>query len=138
MSGDEFVILSEDLAGEDDGAPRLSRIEESFARPFLVGARELAVGATIGVDYAGPGDVVGIEMVDNADTAMYRAKRSPARDAVPVVAHSLLNATAVVTLGVDTLRNLVRGHLRLGDDVEGVREPGAVPGRVVTGARRPG
>ena len=75
VSGDEFVILCEDVAYEDDVRLLLTRIDEAFARPFVLGQREVAVTASIGIAFSRPGEAVTTETVYNADAAMYRAKR---------------------------------------------------------------
>jgi diguanylate cyclase (GGDEF)-like protein len=76
VSGDEFVILCEDLAHESDAELLLTRIRDAFARPFVLGEVRLYVSASLGLAYAGPGEKVSDQLVIEADSAMYQAKRN--------------------------------------------------------------
>ena len=76
VSGDEFVILCEDLADPGDGEALAVRIHDAFDEPFHVGGRELRVSASVGIAYCGPGEAVTYQLVINADAAMYEAKRA--------------------------------------------------------------
>ena len=75
LSGDEFVILCEDL--EDPSAvERLAeRIDVGMNQPFILDHLDLTVTASIGIAYSGPGGDVPEQLLTDADTAMYQAKR---------------------------------------------------------------
>jgi diguanylate cyclase (GGDEF)-like protein/PAS domain S-box-containing protein len=73
FGGDEFVVLCEDLHGEQDAAQLAERILESLATPFQIGSQELFTSATIGLALARPGDAPE-GLIRDADAAMYRAK----------------------------------------------------------------
>jgi len=75
VSGDEFVLLCEDLDGLADVEILASRIDAALADPFRLADFELAVTASVGVAYAGPGEEISSRLLINADTAMYQAKR---------------------------------------------------------------
>jgi len=75
VSGDEFVFLCEDLSSEADVEILARRIGDAFAMPFRMEGVELAVTASVGVAYAGPGEDISDQLVVKADTAMYQAKR---------------------------------------------------------------
>jgi diguanylate cyclase (GGDEF)-like protein/PAS domain S-box-containing protein len=70
LGGDEFAIIADSRpAAEQLAASILDALEE----PFVVGGRDLHVGAAIGV--ASAADATDIEQLQrNADLAMYRAK----------------------------------------------------------------
>ena len=74
VSGDEFVVLCEDLATARDAELVADRITQAFAAPFELLTMTVAVTASVGVAYAGPGEVVSARLVSDADSAMYRAK----------------------------------------------------------------
>ena len=76
VSGDEFVILCEDLADVTDGETLALRINDAFAAPFVVDDLSLLVTASVGVAYCGPGEAVTYQLVIDADAAMYEAKRA--------------------------------------------------------------
>jgi len=74
LGGDEFTFLLEDISAFED-IPRITeKIVEMVSRPVVVDERELFITASIGISrYPGDGDS-GVELLKNADTAMYRAK----------------------------------------------------------------
>ncbi|WP_407341358.1 putative bifunctional diguanylate cyclase/phosphodiesterase [Pengzhenrongella phosphoraccumulans] len=75
VSGDEFVILCEDLFQASDVDALVSRIDETFAQSFALDQVEIAATASVGIAYAGPGEAVTDALVLDADIAMYQAKR---------------------------------------------------------------
>ncbi len=75
VSGDEFVILCEDLARSGDVEALAQRIQHALAQPFDIHGQEISISASVGVAYAGPGESVSSQLVQDADTAMYQAKR---------------------------------------------------------------
>jgi len=76
VSGDEFVFVCEELAHPGDAELLAARIEQAFATPFAVADVQLPLTASVGIAYAGPGEGVSSQLVADADTAMYQAKRS--------------------------------------------------------------
>ncbi len=75
FSGDEFVILCEDLHCVADAERLVERIQNAFVEPFTLGDRRLTISASVGIAYAGPGDDVDRQLLIEADLAMYNAKR---------------------------------------------------------------
>ena len=75
VSGDEFVVLCEDLAHREDAVQLAARIQAAVARTFRLPDVDLRVTASVGIAYSGPGEGVSDRLVDAADLAMYRAKR---------------------------------------------------------------
>jgi diguanylate cyclase (GGDEF)-like protein len=74
-SGDEFVILCEDLDDDSEVGLLVRRIEEAFEKPFALHDLELKATASLGVAHSGPGRPVDARLVLDADAEMYRAKR---------------------------------------------------------------
>jgi diguanylate cyclase (GGDEF)-like protein/PAS domain S-box-containing protein len=75
FGGDEFVVLCEDVAGENVAIRLAERIGAEVARPVQAGEHELAVTASIGIAVAAAGIAGSPEsLVRDADAAMYRAK----------------------------------------------------------------
>jgi EAL domain-containing protein (putative c-di-GMP-specific phosphodiesterase class I) len=75
VSGDEFVFLCEDLESTAAVEALAERIDKAFARPFILPAMELSITASVGLAFAGPGQDISSQLVVQADTAMYQAKR---------------------------------------------------------------
>jgi len=81
LAGDEFVVICEDLADEHEAvgvAQRLAReVTEPIRVRFAGGVdQEVAVGASVGIAFARPGQRVdGEGVLADADVAMYRAKQ---------------------------------------------------------------
>jgi diguanylate cyclase (GGDEF)-like protein len=75
VSGDEFVILCEDLGHVDDAISLARRLDEAFAVPFCLADTELRVTLSVGIAYSGPGEAVTDQLITHADLAMYQAKR---------------------------------------------------------------
>jgi diguanylate cyclase (GGDEF)-like protein len=76
VSGDEFVILCEDLADVADADRLAARVHHAFTDPFDVAGAHTTLSASVGIAYTGPGETVTNQLVANADIAMYRAKRA--------------------------------------------------------------
>jgi diguanylate cyclase (GGDEF)-like protein/PAS domain S-box-containing protein len=73
-SGDEFIIVLNDITALDDVAAFANRVLERLASPFVVEGREVTTTASIGISVY-PNDGKEIEtLVRQADVAMYQAK----------------------------------------------------------------
>ena len=75
FSGDEFVILCEDLDTAAQADAIAARLEAGLARPFVVADVEVAVAASIGVAFADHHSGAPEALLREADKAMYQAKR---------------------------------------------------------------
>ena len=75
MGGDEFTIILEGLAHEDDITRIAERISSSLAEPFELGSREATIGVSIGITIYPTDDHEIDELLSHADAAMYRAKQ---------------------------------------------------------------
>jgi diguanylate cyclase (GGDEF)-like protein len=74
MSGDEFVILCEDLDDAEMVEALASRIDTSLAVAFNLSGQEVRVSASVGIAFSGPGVDVPERILQDADAAMYQAK----------------------------------------------------------------
>jgi diguanylate cyclase (GGDEF)-like protein len=75
MSGDEFVILCEDLDSSAHVEEIASRIDAAISAAFVLPEVSLTISASIGIAFVGRGDQLSEELLRDADTAMYQAKR---------------------------------------------------------------
>lgn len=82
VSGDEFVFLCEDLAQTSDVEVLTARIGAAFAEPFELAELVLTVSASVGAAFSGPGEAVTNQLMLDADTAMYQAKRRAAANTI--------------------------------------------------------
>lgn len=74
QGGDEFVALLGDLDSEDEVTFVAEKMIESLLARFIVGEHQLSVTPSIGVSiYPDDGDT-SVQLLRNADLAMYRAK----------------------------------------------------------------
>ncbi len=74
-SGDEFVVLCEDINGRSHADSIASRIGAAVAAPFELSVGEVLMTASVGIAFSGPTDQLSEQLLQDADTAMYQAKR---------------------------------------------------------------
>jgi len=75
LSGDEFVLLCEGFDGESALSAVAERIRVALAEPYVLSGTELVATASIGIAFAGQGVYPPEQLLQNADSAMYQAKR---------------------------------------------------------------
>jgi diguanylate cyclase (GGDEF)-like protein len=75
LGGDEFAVLLDGVGTPVFADIVAERILQSLKRPITLQGGEVVLSASIGIAYAEPGETVD-ELLRNADTAMYRAKRA--------------------------------------------------------------
>jgi diguanylate cyclase (GGDEF)-like protein len=76
VAGDEFVFLCEDMHSAADVEVLAVRVDAAFAEPFALHGSVITVSASVGVAFSGQGEAVSEHLVDEADRAMYQAKRN--------------------------------------------------------------
>ena len=74
MSGDEFVILCEDLDDASIVEALAARIHGSLAKAFSLSDHTVQISASVGIAFSGPGVDVPERLLEDADAAMYQAK----------------------------------------------------------------
>ncbi len=77
FGGDEFGILVDRLADEDEAVAIADRIAAAFAEPYAMGGVEHFVSASVGIAVARPSTREPVDadmLIRDADAAMYRAK----------------------------------------------------------------
>lgn len=75
LGGDEFAILV-DRVGTPDTVDELGqRVLDALSEPAVVGGRQVAISASVGIAVSSAVDGTAVALLRNADAAMYRAKR---------------------------------------------------------------
>jgi predicted signal transduction protein with EAL and GGDEF domain len=80
MGGDEFIILLPDLAREEDAATVAENILQQLAKPYDVEGNRLQLTASIGVTLSDGSIADPVQLIQQADLAMYRAKQGGRND----------------------------------------------------------
>lgn len=75
MSGDEFVVLCEDLHDPAEAVAIGHRLLSALAAPFQLSGVVIGISASIGIAYARRSDRSAEQLLQDADSAMYEAKR---------------------------------------------------------------
>jgi diguanylate cyclase (GGDEF)-like protein len=79
LAGDEFVVISEGLAGTEEAVQLAERIVATLSAPITIrsgGEREVTVGASVGIALTdGAAGLLPEDLLRDADVAMYRAKQ---------------------------------------------------------------
>jgi len=76
LGGDEFTVVLADVATADIATSVAKKICQSLSKPFLITGHRISVSASIGISlYPQDGTDVGT-LLQHADAAMYRAKKS--------------------------------------------------------------
>lgn len=76
FGGDEFVVLLDEIRSVEDANAIANRLLSDLARPFVFGKHELFSTASIGIVIGDAAYRRPEEVIRDADTAMYEAKRT--------------------------------------------------------------
>ena len=113
MSGDEFVILCEDLDDPAEVDAIAARVVAAVAVPFVLSGVELDVTASVGIAFSGRGDeMLSEQLLQDADTAMYQAKRGGGARHQIVDLREQDRAAQRASMEQDLHGALARGELR--------------------------
>lgn len=74
LGGDEFIILLEDVHSVDEAVAVADRVAGELRRPFTIDHREVFVTASIGITISRPMQRRSLDLLREADIAMYQAK----------------------------------------------------------------
>jgi diguanylate cyclase (GGDEF)-like protein/PAS domain S-box-containing protein len=76
MGGDEFVAMLQPIRRADDALAVADRLLAALSRPYRLGRHEVFATASIGIVVAGSDYERAEDLIRDADTAMYEAKRA--------------------------------------------------------------
>ncbi len=74
LGGDEFTVLCEEIASVSDAARIAERIAEKLRSPFALDGHEVVATLSIGIAISSSAQQRPVDLLRQADTAMYRAK----------------------------------------------------------------
>jgi diguanylate cyclase (GGDEF)-like protein len=112
LGGDEFAVLLHDAPTETAVAVA-DRIIAAVKEPFRLCGRDVSIGASVGVAVTLAGSADPDELLNNADVAMYRAKKEGAGRVVVFAPHMHVDALNYVSLRGDLQRALAEEQFRL-------------------------
>lgn len=72
---DEFILLMENITDDQDIALLSNKIVQKIKRSFLIDDQEINIGISIGIAIYPDNGTNHVELIKNADTAMYQAKK---------------------------------------------------------------
>jgi diguanylate cyclase (GGDEF)-like protein len=113
FGGDEFMLLFDDFAEEQDAVLLADRISDGIAQPFVLGEQEFFLTASIGIAFAHGGAAgSAANIIRNADATMYRAKESGSR--IELFSNDVrTSALSRLQLDTELHRAVERGELRV-------------------------
>ena len=76
ISGDEFIIVINDVCSKQEVLARVDQISSAIREPFLISNHEICLTSSVGIAmFPAHGDSVE-SLIKNGDSAMYRSKRN--------------------------------------------------------------
>ncbi|MGB6298895.1 MAG: diguanylate cyclase [Rivularia sp. (in: cyanobacteria)] len=76
FGGDEFAILIENIKDVDEAKNIAQRIQESLKKSFDINERQIPITASIGIALSSASHQEPLNLLDEADSAMYQAKNN--------------------------------------------------------------
>lgn len=76
LGGDEFALLLEDVASGDEALAVGERVVGAFVAPFQLAGEPVKASVSVGVAFRSAAGATVAELVQEADAAMYEAKRT--------------------------------------------------------------
>ncbi len=80
LSGDEFVVLCEELDEVAQGENIASRVVDALGKPFSLSVAEVSISASVGIAFADQTNHDPEQLLHAADVAMYQVKRNGGAD----------------------------------------------------------
>lgn len=117
VSGDEFVILCEEISSSRDAELLAERIGVSLRAPFSILNHSLEISASVGIAYAGPGEDITDQLVITADMAMYQVKRRGG------AGHQIIDLRSAAQPVADDLLEFDLRRALLADELEVLYQP---------------
>lgn len=111
LSGDEFIILCEDLTDESEARRLADRVVDGMDHHFALSDHQVHVTVSVGIAYSGLGGDLSEDVLHDADMAMYQAKRKGGAQNQVLDLRERDRSEARVSLGRDLEGALGRGEI---------------------------
>jgi len=111
VGGDEFTVILTGLENENDATVAANGLIQSLSRPFVIEGTEITVSASIGISTRRPSGMEDHDLLKQADSAMYAAKRSGKNRAVHFSPELGLMARERLTLETELRGAIGRGEI---------------------------
>ncbi len=112
LSGDEFVMLCEDLDEEAEADLIASRVVDALSAPFELSGIVVEISASVGIAFTGIGEQIPEQLLKDADIAMYQSKRKGGHGHQVLDLREQRLAQRQVSLKFDLSGAIRRGELR--------------------------
>ena len=76
LGGDEFAVLLAELRHASEGSASARRILEALEEPIIIDGRVASISTGVGIAVTNSGQMTPDELINQADIALYQAKRS--------------------------------------------------------------
>jgi diguanylate cyclase (GGDEF)-like protein len=112
IGGDEFTVILNSIARNEDAQRVAENMLESLRRPFHVEGHEITVGASIGICIFPDQANDGTDLLQQADSAMYAAKRNGKNQALYFTQELGNSVRERLTLESELRQALENGNIR--------------------------
>jgi len=113
LGGDEFAVLLKNVDGLGGAKEAATRVMDAFVAPFIVEEMEVFSSASVGIAMGELRHDNAEELLRDADTAMYQAKRA-GRSCIAVFDRTLrVRAAAMFRIEIELRRAIERDELRV-------------------------
>ncbi|HET9654887.1 MAG TPA: EAL domain-containing protein [Kineosporiaceae bacterium] len=112
ISGDEFVVVCEDLGSPGDAVAVAQRIRSALSTDIPISDRRIGAPASIGIAVSTPNSTAE-DLLRDADTAMYDAKRQGGRRWEPAASFAHTAGVEMLTLETELREALRRSQFRV-------------------------
>ncbi len=111
VGGDEFTVILTGLENENDATVAANGLIQCLTRPFVIDGNEITVGASVGISTRCSAGAEDHDLLKQADSAMYAAKRSGKNRAVHFSPELGLMARERLTLESELRGAIGRGEI---------------------------
>lgn len=111
VGGDEFTLVLAGLKAREDAGHVAQSLLESLKAPFTINDHEITIGCSIGISLRTDGSPQGHDLLQQADSAMYAAKRGGRNQAIYFSAELGLMARERLTLESELRNALAREEI---------------------------